>query len=84
MSDSDDNSKSASSPKALAGLFGGQALRAILVRTAAFAKATPEEHLAPEWLILLLLLPGRAILSHPHAELYREYLSSKTGWSDSA
>ena len=54
-----------------------------MVRIVAFAKATPEEHLAPEPLLLLLLLLGRAIQSHPHAESHRESLRSTTGWSDS-
>ena len=58
LSDSDDDSKPASTPKALSDLFGKRASRAILVRIVAFAKATPEEHLAPESLILLLLPPG--------------------------
>ena len=83
LSDSDDDSKPASTPKALSDLFGKRASRAIMVRIVAFAKATPEEHLAPESPLLLLLLLGRAILSHPHAESYRESLRSTTGWSDS-
>ena len=79
LSDSEDDSELTSSPKALSDLFGKRASRAILVRIVAFAKATPEEHLAPESLLLL----GRAILSHPHAESHRESLRSTTGWSDS-
>ena len=52
-----------------------RASRAILVRIVAFAKATPEEHLAPESLLLL----GRAILGDRQAESYRESLRTKRG-----
>ena len=61
LSDSDDDSKPASTPKAFSDLVVRRASRAILVRIVAFAKATPEEHLAPESPLLLLLLLGRAI-----------------------
>ena len=53
-----------------------------MVRIVAFAKATPEEHLAPESLILLLLLLSWAILSHSYAESHRESLRTKMGWSN--
>ena len=83
LSDSDDDLRPASTTKALSDLFGKRASRAIMVRIVAFAKATPEEHLAPESPLLLLLLLGRAILIHPHAKSHRESLRSTTGWSDS-